>query len=237
MAVWAIVPVKPLFRGKSRLSSVLNEEQRTVLNHCLLENTIEVLTSIPEIQQVLVISRDPKALTLARSLKARTIQEAGAPHLNHAIGRATHFANHHAVSGVLIVPADLPLINSVDIQKILDLAGESPEVIVVPDRHRKGTNALFVSPPGYLTYQYGENSFQLHTEQALVRGANLKIADIPTLSLDLDYPADLEEVRNRLHILSKDKLTDEIFHQRNSENVDSMGVSVPNKPCLQQIIP
>lgn len=110
MTLWAIVPVKPLRRGKSRLSGVLSLEARTALNHYLLSNTLEVLASIPEIEYSLVVSRDPEALTIAREYGARTVQEQGAPQLNVALTRATLVAVSHSVQGVLIVPADLPLL-------------------------------------------------------------------------------------------------------------------------------
>jgi 2-phospho-L-lactate guanylyltransferase (CobY/MobA/RfbA family) len=49
MTLWAIVPVKPLRRGKSRLADVLTSEERTDLNRHLLENTIDTLKSLPGI--------------------------------------------------------------------------------------------------------------------------------------------------------------------------------------------
>ena len=79
MSLWAIVPVKPLRRRKSRLAEVLSSEERTALNRELLENTIRILMDIPEIAHVLVISRDQAALALARSLGARTVQENSTP--------------------------------------------------------------------------------------------------------------------------------------------------------------
>jgi 2-phospho-L-lactate/phosphoenolpyruvate guanylyltransferase len=201
MTVWAIVPVKPLRRGKSRLSVALDEQDRLALNYCLLENTLQTLKAVPQIEQVLVVSRDPQALTLARACQARTIQESGAPRLNHALERATLFARQYAVQAVLIVPADLPLINTLDIQALLELATQPPVVIVTPDRHRKGTNALLVSPPGLLAYEFGENSFIKHSSQALELGARLEIFERPSLSLDLDLPEDLMLVRQQMQIL------------------------------------
>ncbi len=67
MTLWAIVPVKPLRRGKSRLASVLTQDERTDLNQRLLVHTVDTLRSLPEIEHVLVVSRDPAALALARN--------------------------------------------------------------------------------------------------------------------------------------------------------------------------
>src|SRR5512143_954164 len=110
MTLWAIVPVKPLRRGKSRLSGVLSLEARTALNHYLLSNTLETLASVPEIEHSLVISRDPEALTIAREYGARTVQEHGTPQLKVAVSRATVVALNQAAQGVSIVAADLPLV-------------------------------------------------------------------------------------------------------------------------------
>ena len=96
MALWAVVPVKPLRRGKSRLSGVLSDEERTSLNRKLLTHTIDTLIELPELEQVLVVSRDPEALALARYRGARTVLEDGAPHLNVALARATVIATTYA---------------------------------------------------------------------------------------------------------------------------------------------
>ena len=201
MAIWAIVPVKPFRRGKSRLAAALDEENRMSLNHCLVENTLETLKSIPEIEHVLVVSRDPQVLSLARACKARTIQESGSPQLNQALERASLFARRNAVRTVLVVPADLPFINSLDIVDLLQLGKTPPIVVISPDRHRKGTNALLISPPDLLKFQFGEDSFQKHVNQAIQSRARLAIFERPALALDLDLPEDLLLVRHQMQAL------------------------------------
>jgi 2-phospho-L-lactate guanylyltransferase len=192
MAFWAIVPVKPLRRGKSRLSSVLSLEARTALNHYLLSNTLEMLASVSEIEHSLVVSRDPEALTIAREYGARTVQEQGTPQLNIALTRATMVAINHSDQGVLIVPADLPLITVDDIHEVLKRAVNPPVVVITPDRHRQGTNALLIAPPGLIKYEYGPGSFERHCIQATRSGARLEICERSSVALDIDLPEDLE---------------------------------------------
>lgn len=194
MTLWAIVPVKPLRWGKSRLAAVLSQEERKDLNSHLLVNTLETLNLIPEIEHVLVISRDPAALSLARAHGARTVQENGAPELNVALARATVVAKNYSTRGVLVVPADLPLITPEDVSAMLALAKDPPVVVVVPDRHRKGTNALLICPVGLIEYDFGPNSFHQHCESALRAEARLEVCDLPSLALDMDLPEDLELV-------------------------------------------
>ncbi len=192
MTLWAIVPVKPLRRGKSRLSGVLSLEARTALNHYLLSNTLETLASVPEIEYSLVISRDPEALTIAREYRARTVQEQGSPNLNIALTRATMVALSHSVHGVIIVPADLPLLSADDIREVVKRGIDPPVVVITPDRHRQGTNALLISPPGLIRYEYGPGSFQKHCSQAEKARARLEICERGSVALDIDFPEDLE---------------------------------------------
>jgi 2-phospho-L-lactate guanylyltransferase len=195
MTLWAIIPVKPLRRGKSRLAGALSEDEREQLNKSLLEHTLETLTNLKELEQVLVVSRDPHALTIARNHGARTVQEDGQPHLNTALQRATVIAKVYATRGVLVLPADLPLLNREDVLTLLDRAAQPPVVVIAPDRHRKGTNALLISPAGLIEYDFGDDSFQRHCERVQRAGARLEVVDLPSLGLDLDLPEDLELIR------------------------------------------
>jgi 2-phospho-L-lactate guanylyltransferase len=195
MSLWAIVPVKPLKRGKSRLAGILTEEERTQLNQNLLEKTLKTLSESKELDQVLVVSRDPHALTIARNYGAKTVQEDGQPHLNTALTRATVMAQLHSPHGVLVLPADLPLLTPEDVVALTDHAIRAPVVVIAPDRHRKGTNALLMVPPGVIEYDFGDGSFERHCERARQAGARLEIVELPSLALDLDLPEDLELVR------------------------------------------
>ena len=195
MTLWAIVPVKPLRHGKSRLAGALNEDQRTELNKALLQHTLETLAELKEVDGVLVVSRDPHALKVAHGLGARTVQETGQPQLNTALKRATVVAQVYATRGVLVLPADLPLISKDDILELIRRADQAPVVVIAPDRHGRGTNALLISPPGLIEYDFGEDSFQRHCELARRAGARLEIVELPSLGLDLDVPEDFEIVK------------------------------------------
>lgn len=195
MTLWAIVPVKPLRRGKSRLAGALSENERAELNRLLLERTLRTLTDLKEVEQVLVVSRDSSALAIARELGARTVQEDGAPTLNTALKRATVVAQVYASRGVLVIPADLPLLSSQDILTLLQRATDPPVIVIAPDRHQKGTNALLLSPADIIEYDFGQDSFKRHCERARKAGARLEIVELPSLGLDLDLPEDLEIVR------------------------------------------
>ncbi len=200
MALWAIIPVKPLRRGKSRLAKVIPADKRADLNQYLLEHTIKVLNTIDEIEHILVISRDKEALALARELDARTVQEHGSPNLNTALSRAVEVAKSYGTCGILIVPADLPRLAAEDIKAILAHRNDPPVVVIAPDRKKKGTNALLICPPGLIDFKYGKGSFDKHSQQALDAGARLEICNLPSLELDLDEPEDFALMEAELRL-------------------------------------
>ncbi len=202
MTIWAIVPVKPLRRGKSRLAEVLSEDERTRLNRMFLERTLQVLGQTPGVGQKLVVSRDPAALAIAREFNARTLLEDGAQLLNLALERATAVALAYGARGVLILPADIPLSTREDIQTVLEAAKRHPSITIVPDRREDGTNALLVVPPGRFKYHYGPNSFQVHCQLARQNGMHVEVLRSPNLGLDLDTPDDLDLFRELTRIES-----------------------------------
>lgn len=207
MTTWAIVPIKPLNRSKSRLSPILNGQQRETLSRQMLEQTLGTLKQVQGISGILAISRDNKALTLARSFNVQTVQESGAPELNAALTRATQLVTSWNASSVLILASDIPLMTVADIDGILALAHHQNNLVVMAtDRRDEGTNALLVRPPGLIPYRYGEDSFRKHTEEARRVGAEVKIFHSPTISLDVDVPEDLMAYRQIVEAHQPDAL-------------------------------
>lgn len=201
MTLWAIVPVKPLKRGKSRLASILSVTERTTLNQSMLVNTLKTLKSISEIDTVLVVSRDPAALAVARDFDAKTVLEDGSPELNTALRRAAMVAKAYYANQILVLPADLPLVKAEHIKEFLALSNEAPELIIAPDRRRDGTNALFINPADLIDFYYGPGSFNSHIDAAKAKGAVIQIVENEVLGLDLDLPEDLQiltEIESRL---------------------------------------
>lgn len=191
MNVWAVVPVKPLNRAKSRLSDELSPERREGLAARLLEHTVSTLVPLRQIKGVLVISRDTKALSLVRDLGAQTVQESGTPELNNALYRATQVLRARGADAVLVVPADLPLLTEDDVCEMVHLGRYSNSVVIAPDYLGQGTNLLLVRPPGIIPYSFGENSFENHKRLAHEANATVMIYHSDRVALDIDTPEDL----------------------------------------------
>ncbi len=192
MCIWAIIPVKPLNRAKSRLAGVLEPDQRRFLAETMLRHVLETVHAVPQIIGTLVISRDTKVLAIAREYEARTVQESGAPELNTALLRATQVVMSWGCNATLVLPADLPLLAPEDITNILNRGRNVMSVVIATDQSEDGTNALFMRPPGLIPYAFGPGSYGRHVQLAQEANADVSIYWSDRLSLDIDLPADLD---------------------------------------------
>jgi 2-phospho-L-lactate/phosphoenolpyruvate guanylyltransferase len=190
MSVWAVVPVKPLLRAKSRLADILTPKQRSQLAEEMLRRTLGVVGNMPEVAGTLVISRDSHVLAISRDLGANTVQESGTPELNSALMRATQVLGGWRAGAVLVLPADIPLINMADLAAVITLGQRTRTVVLVPDSHEDGTNVLMARPPAVFSYAYGVESFPRHQELARLAQMDVKVYHSERLALDIDTPED-----------------------------------------------
>ncbi len=199
MNLWAVVPVKPLDKAKSRLAGAMAPDERVALVQRLLERTLEVLRLVPTVAEIVVATSDPGVADWARRGGYRVVREVGQPDLNDALAVATRTALAHQAEAVLIVHADLPRVTPAELEMMAAFSAEAaPIIVVAPDRHGRGTNALLCAPPGLIEYRFGEDSFAQHCAQAQAAGARLEICSAPGLALDLDVPEDLEALHGAL---------------------------------------
>lgn len=208
MTTWAIIPVKPLRYGKSRLAHILSPDERARLTTKMLNHTLRVLNNVPAIYRTLVISRDPAALKLARQHGAYTYGEGDKQDLNLALARAAHIAAARDATGILVIPADLPLLSTDDVEMMLASAHtKSPKykygnghnafayhhprtIAICPDKHEDGTNALYVSPTAGFEFSYGDGSYERHLQEAERLGIACRVVHAPGLKFDLDTEED-----------------------------------------------
>ena len=190
MTIWAILPVKPLSQSKTRLAPILSQAERATLTQHLLEHTIEVLQAVPQIDQILVVSRDETVLNTARRYHTLTFTERAPFELKTAVTQATKYATLQAVDSILIIPADLPFLQAYEIQNILDKVSSSESCIICPDEKQNGTNAFMLPPSTNFKFQYGPNSYQKHLDEAKRLNLAIQTITTPGISFDLDTEAD-----------------------------------------------
>jgi len=111
--------------------------------------------------------------------------------LNPALEEGRRRAVELGASTLLVLPADLPLLDAEDVRAVLKEAGEGPSAVISPDGARSGTNALLIQPPDALPFAFGADSFEAHLGTARGRGLDVRICERPHLAFDLDTAEDL----------------------------------------------
>ena len=91
----------------------------------------------------------------------------------------------------LLVPGDCPALDPGELGALL-ARPVMPSVVIVPDRHGSGTNALLLTPPAVIAPSFGPGSFARHASRGRAAGVPVKVAGVPSLGLDVDTPQDLE---------------------------------------------
>jgi 2-phospho-L-lactate/phosphoenolpyruvate guanylyltransferase len=195
--VVAVVPVGTLDGAKSRLGETLDAEERRDLATRLLSRTLAAALATPGIDEVLVVTPDDEVRQLAARAGARPIRQRSQG-LNVGLRQAREEVLAAGADAVLVVPIDLPLISPEALQALLAPLDDParPLVVLVPDRHGRGTNALLVAPPGAIEFGFGGDSRRAHAACAADAGARYLELDGP-LSLDLDTPEDLLLIEQR----------------------------------------
>lgn len=202
MEVAAVVPVKDLQGTKSRLAPVLNPAGRAGLTIYMM---CRVISAVQEagIENVCVVSPDRLVLQKAREKGASAVLQKGEG-LNPALEEGRRWAMEREASTLLVLPADLPLIDAEDLRPVVsgrDAEPSVPSVTISPDAARTGTNALVLRPPDAIPFAFGPGSFEAHRQAAVKRDIPLTVVERDHLAFDLDTAGDL----SRLHTLEGTK--------------------------------
>jgi 2-phospho-L-lactate/phosphoenolpyruvate guanylyltransferase len=182
------IPVRSFEGAKSRLGAVLDAEERRELVDVLLRRTVAAALAARGVTEVIVVSPDPEVRRVAAAAGARPVEQR-----SRGLNPALHEARAAATGDrLLILPADIPGIDAAAIERVLE-AGDStgrPSVVLVPDRHGRGTNALLLDPPDVIDPAFGGDSRTGHAW--LASSADAAYAEVrDVLGLDVDTPEDL----------------------------------------------
>jgi len=191
MTIFALVPVKRLSKSKNRLSMIFKREERTGFVIAMLRDVLEAISS-SAVDRTAIIGSDGIVQRLSSDHGASFLPDTG-QELNKVIGCATAWCIREEAESVLILPADIPLVSSIEIDKIISHCSEEPSVVISPS-HDEGTNALLRRPPDTIQTHFGPGSFEKHINEASRKGVTAKIYKSPNLSLDIDSPRDLRQL-------------------------------------------
>ena len=187
--VVAVIPMKPLSLGKSRLSQDLTEEQRADLVLGMLRRVILAIQGAG-VDTVWVVGGDERVQGLVRSLGARWMEELGTD-LNDTLKKAFGLAFAEGKSA-LFVAGDLPFLRPADIHSMMQASRRQGNVTLGPARRDGGTNSILVPLGVPLEPELGQASFMKHLTQAARLETSVAINSSQGIGFDLDVVDDLE---------------------------------------------
>lgn len=190
-ALLGVIPVKSFASAKQRLASLLEAHERAALARAMFEDVLDVMAHSPYLAGTLVVTSDVEAAAIARGCGADILAEPDEGGLVPAIRHAARVLCDAGQAGMLMIPADLPMIKHTDIELIVLAHGAAPAVTLVAASSDGGTNALVCSPPDAIPVCFGHDSFRVHRHIAQALGLTPKVLTLPRLARDIDRPEDL----------------------------------------------
>ncbi len=196
MKTFAIVPVKRFENAKTRLSSMLDRDDRMRLSLLMLEDTLQILSVVPRLSQVVIVSADKSVEEIVAKYGAKFLLEEKERGVNSAVAYANSYCmKKKAADATMVIPHDLPLLDSTDISKVCELAeNESRCIVICPSIRHDGTNMLLRKPPSVISTFYDTDSYNRHVKAAIELGIPIKHLFSRALMHDIDTPEDAFEI-------------------------------------------
>jgi 2-phospho-L-lactate guanylyltransferase len=189
MGTLAVLPVKSFGRAKQRLGAAVAD--RPELAAAMVGDVLDALAAVRSLDGVVVVSAERM-----ETVGIEWVHDPVEAGQSAAALRGVRAAVAQGAQRVLLVPGDCPALDPAEVDELLESAGAG--VVIVPDRHGSGTNALLIDPPTVMTPAFGPGSFARHAALAHAAGATVRIGRLPSLELDVDTPGDLEALRAAL---------------------------------------
>ncbi len=195
-----IIPVKKFDYSKTRLSLFLNPKERKELTELLMLDTLEKISKMEQKQIIIVSSERIKLVDKYNDIII--INENDFNGVNNAIELANKFVKNNKFSESLIVPIDLPLLSTKDLDDIIKHSRKFEKgICIVPSMRFDGTNVLLRKPSLVIDTFYDDNSFYNHVKNAAKNKVSVEILNNENLMVDLDTMDDIVTIIDRYNAI------------------------------------
>lgn len=177
----------------SRLSSLLNREERTELTKILAIQTLNILNKIEAIDKIIVMTDETEWIESLSIEKIIAIDDFDVPILKKKIEKASNWMEKKNVKRIIYLSIDLPFINLTDVETFIN--SHKKGMTIVEAGKDGGTNALILDMPRMIDFQFGENSFEKHIRSAENANITVKVFKNRALSSDLDDENDFKKFK------------------------------------------
>jgi 2-phospho-L-lactate/phosphoenolpyruvate guanylyltransferase len=188
-----LVPIKNTASAKQRLASILDQPARTQLAQAMLTDVLTALHEWKNRPKVGIVTSDPYAIKLATDYRFEVIPDPDNPGETGAIEMATRVCVERGEESTLVIPADIPLVESWELGEIYKHAPAEGSVLV-PAGDGRGTNAALRRPANLFPLRFGNDSFKPHHAAAQAAGKPCVVLNLPGIAVDVDNPPDLQQL-------------------------------------------
>lgn len=186
-----LIPFKSLATAKQRLAEALDHRQRSQLAEAMLRDVMTAAAGVADCIDVALVTGDARAQQMAEEFGFAVIEDTHNESETMAIELATAWCEQRGYNTTIVVPADIPLITSEELRRVLDASPEEGAVFV-PAYDRRGSNCILRRPAAIIPLRFGNDSFVPHCEAMKRTGKELIILELPGIGLDIDNPHELE---------------------------------------------
>jgi len=106
---------------------------------------------------------------------------------------ATRLCVERGEDSTLVIPGDVPLIATWELEEIFKHAPAEGSLLV-PAWDGRGTNAAYRRPANLFPLKFGNDSFKPHHAAAQGTGKPCVLLNLPGIAVDVDNPADLRQL-------------------------------------------
>jgi 2-phospho-L-lactate guanylyltransferase len=191
-----ILPAKTFALGKTRLRTHLSDQARSALARGLFLRALGVSLQCPTVALTYVVTNGDDVAELVRltdTQQRAVVLRDPEPDVSLAalMDWALREASSHGSARALIMMADLPVVESCDIEALC-AALDDYECVLVPDRRGPSTNALGLRLPFAGQTAFGHpDSLARHRAQAHALGLRALVLANRRIAHDVDLPEDL----------------------------------------------
>jgi 2-phospho-L-lactate guanylyltransferase len=190
LKIAAIIPVKTFLNAKTRLD--LSQQQVEELCKIMLEEILHTLSISPQIEKIIMVTKEPKAIEIGKKFNTVTIIDEKEESVNSAVALADKYLLENNFDVSIVFPQDIPFIKTQDIDFMLNYKMHPNFAIIVPSRRFDGTNALARMPIDLMETHYDEDSYKIHMNTAKQHTLNVAMVFVKRIMWDVDNMEDLK---------------------------------------------
>ena len=193
--MWAVIPINSFLKTMTRLSKIVDQNNRIELTKMMADQIINYLINISEIEKIVLLTNESQWVNTHNNNKIIHRKDKTSMGLKENINQTADWLHQQGVKRMLYVSIDLPFAVKDDLTELIDQHTQG--LTIVEAKKDGGTNALIIDLSYSMKFQFGKDSFERHIKKAKSLEIQTTVLQIEGLSFDLDNVDDWKDLINR----------------------------------------